>query len=375
MPIGRLFGFEIRVHLSWILILALVAVLVVSQLDATAPSLSAPVRWSIAAGIAAAFLLSVLAHELAHAIVARRRGLRIGAITLYFFGGSTSVDVEPNTPADEAAVAAAGPIVSLVLGGSLAAVALLSQDSTDDTIRSVGIISFILGVLNLILGVVNLVPGFPLDGGRLVRAIWWARTGNERRGSEAAAMAGRVVGWLLMGAGLAVGLLGDIANGLMLALSGWFLGSASRAVIRRLAVEDLLKRVRVEEVMEREVPSIAPQLTVDTFADRLFGEGAVSTVPVVHGDEVVGLIGPAQLRSVGRGSWTTTRAEQLMVAMADVPVLSPGETVWTALDRLRRTGLDGLPVIDASGLLGMVTRSGVVRTIQAQAKLRGIVVP
>jgi CBS domain-containing protein len=122
--------------------------------------------------------------------------------------------------------------------------------------------------------------------------------------------------------------------------------------------------------MERDVPSVPAQLTIDTFAEQLFGEEGVGTVPVVRDDEVVGIIGPSQLRALARGSWTTTRAEQLMVDAADVPPLGPEETVWAALDRLRRSGLDGIPVVDATGVLGMLTRRAVVRAVQ-DAQQRG----
>jgi CBS domain-containing protein len=161
----------------------------------------------------------------------------------------------------------------------------------------------------------------------------------------------------------------------MLALSGWFLASAARSVDRRIAVEDLLRGVTIGDAMERDLPAIPPQLTLDTFADRFFGEGGASTLPIVRDDELLGVISPSQLRSVGKGAWTTTRAEELMVALADLEVLAPSESVWSGLDRLRRTGLDGLPVIDGSALLGVLTRRSVIKAIQAQAAMRGESVP
>lgn len=376
IPVGRVLGFEIRVHLSWVLILALVAVVTVGQLELAAPDAEPVLRWVVGAAIAAAFFASVLAHELGHGLVARRRGLPTGPITLFFFGGSTAFDHDAERPADEAAVAVAGPLVSIAIGVVLALAALLAGGVRDELLQGAAAAALTLAVLNLLLGGVNLVPGFPLDGGRILRAVVWARTGDRRRGTRIAATTGRAIGWLLIGAGLAVVLAGDPANGILLGLSGWFLGNAARAIVRQQAVEEILRSVTIEEAMERDVPTVASQLTLDTFADQLFGESAAgpdggpSVVPVVRDDAVVGVIGPAQLKTVGRSSWTTTRAEQLMIDAADVPVLDPADSVWSGLDRLRRSGLDGLPVADSTGVLGMLTRRAVVRTIQARSASR-----
>jgi len=375
LAVGRILGFEIRIHLSWVLILALVAVVVVGQLELAAPDAEPAIRWLVGGLIAAAFLTSVLAHELGHGFVARRRGIRTGPITLYFFGGSALLDGEVERPGDEAAIAVAGPAVSLALGVVLCAGALVIPAGSGALVRASAAVVLTLGVLNLVLGAINLVPGFPLDGGRLVRAFVWARTGDRGRGTRVAATTGRVIGWAVVGGGLALLLNDEVTNGLLLGLSGWFLANASRAVVRQQAVEDLLRAVTVGEAMERDVRSVPAQLTLDVFAEQLFAEDGMTTVPVVRNDEVVGLIGPAQLRSVGRGSWTTTRAEQLMVATADVPPLRPEESVWSGLDRLRRSGLDGIPVVDSTGILGILTRRAVVRTIQTEARDRGVAVP
>jgi Zn-dependent protease len=373
-PIGRLLGFEIRVHLSWVFILALVAVLAVAQLERAAPDLDPLVRWLTAAAVAGAFFLSVLAHELGHGIAGRRRGLRSGPITVLFFGGSASLDTEARTARDEAFVAAAGPLVSLGIGSILVLTGAGLQVAAGDTPALGGAVFFVIGVLNLILGAVNLVPAFPLDGGRLVRAFVWARSGNEGRGTRASATSGRLFGWMLVGVGLVWVLLGNTTDGILLGLCGWFLTSAAKAVNRRVAVEELLRGITVAEVMERDIPAVSPQLTVDTFADRLLGEEGLMAVPVVREDRMLGLIGQAQVRRAGRKAWSTMRAEQLMVTPPELPILDPTETVWIALDRLRETGLDGLPVMEAGGLLGILSRRTILKTIQAQARARGVTI-
>jgi Zn-dependent protease len=372
IPVARLLGFEIRIHPSWIVIVALVAVLVEREVRVVAPDSDVVVGWIIGAVTAGAFLLSVLAHELGHGVVARRRGLDVGPITLYFFGGSASFQLESDRPRDEAAIALAGPIVSLAIGVILIALAFLADLVNAPLFEAAALVGLVLAVLNLILGGVNLIPAYPLDGGRLVRAVFWARRGDERQGAAVAATAGRYVSWVLMAAGVAVILLGDTVDGLMLGLAGWFLGGASRGITRRLAVQELLKGVRVSDVMDREVGSISPHLTVDTFADRLLEGGDSQAVPVLRDDAVIGVIGVSQLRRLARKAWETTRAEDLMIGPPALPLLGPDDTLWSALDRLRRTGLDGLPVVEGMRLLGVVTRRAIVVTIQNRARTEGV---
>jgi len=372
LPVARLFGFEVRIHPSWILIGALVTVLVVSQLDANAPAVPIPLRWVAGAVIAVAFFLSVLAHELGHGIMARRRGIEVGPITVFFFGGSASFQLESDRPRDEAAVALAGPAVSIAIGALLAAFAAIGGASGIAALEAASLVAIVLAALNLILGAANLIPAYPLDGGRVVRAVVWARSGDERRGARAAATSGRYVGWLLVGAGLAVILLGQTVDGLMLGLAGWLLGSASRAIIRRLAVQELIEGVSVADVVDRQVSGVPPQLTVDTFAERLMEGGDGSALPVVRDDEVLGVIGAAQLRRLGRRAWPNTRAEQVMVGPPSMSTLALGDSLWSALDRLRRTGLDGLPVMEGEGFVGLITRRLIATAIQDRAKLRGV---
>ena len=372
IPVARLFGFEIRIHPSWVLIVAFITVVVVGQLDDQAPDLPVAGRWLMGGVIAAAFLLSVLAHELGHGVAARRRGLDVGPITIYFFGGSASFHLESERPRDEAVIALAGPLVSLAIGGLLAIVGLAASATSVTVVQAIGGVAIVLAALNLVLGGANLVPAYPLDGGRLVRAIVWARSGDERKASRTAAMTGRVSSWVLLGAGFAIILTRDTWDGLMLGLSGWFLGSASRAIMRRLDVQDLLQGLSVGDVMERGVSSIPPNLTVDTFAQRVLDGSDAPALPVVSDEQIVGIVGIAQLRRLRRGSWSTTRAEDLMVAPPLLPIVAAGDTLWSALDRLRRSGLDGLPVAEGAGLLGVVTRQAILATVQSRARLRGI---
>jgi CBS domain-containing protein len=254
----------------------------------------------------------------------------------------------------------------------LAIVGIAAGETRTQPLNVVAGSALVLSVLNLVLAGANLVPAFPLDGGRVVRAAVWARTGDERRGSTAAALSGRIVSWVIVAIGILVALVGDSVDGLMIALSGWFLGTASRGIQRRLAVQDLLKDVRVGDVMDRTTSSITPNLTVDTFGDRLLETEASSALPVVRDEAIVGVVTASQVRKLRRRSWPTTRAEDLMLAPPALPLLRVGDTLWSALDGLRRTGLDGLPVVEGAGVLGVITRRAILATIQQQAGIRGV---
>jgi Zn-dependent protease/CBS domain-containing protein len=361
-PIARIAGFEIRLHFSWIPILAFLTLSVLTEISGLDEQAAGPTAWATALIVSFGFLASVLIHELAHAIVARRRGVAGGPITLFFFGGTASAELESSRPEDEVRIAAAGPIASLVLALVLVGIAFAADGVGSEPFAIIASAALILGVLNALVGLINLVPGFPLDGGRVLRAIVWGRTHDERTGTRAAALAGRVAGWGMTLVGLGIALAGDGLDGVMLVIAGWFLGNAARAMDQRLAIEDLLAGAHVEEALERDVPRVAPQLTLDVFADQLKAAGATA-IPVVRGDRLLGLIGLIQLRRVGRRAWATTRAEDAMVAVDRLPSLRPEDALWPAVEALRRSGLDGLPVIGDDGLLGVVTRRSVMAAI------------
>jgi CBS domain-containing protein len=236
----------------------------------------------------------------------------------------------------------------------------------------VGQSALVLAVLNVLLAGINLLPVYPLDGGRLLRAALWQALGSERRANRAVAVVGRYLGLVLIGTGFALALMGNVVDGLMLAISGWFLTGSGRALERRAALEEMLSGVRVEAVMDRDLPAVAPQLTLDTFAAQYLQGRDATSLPVIRDELLLGLIGVSQLRRVPRRSWSTTRAGDVMVSPPALPTLAPDDELWPAVERLRRTGLDGLPVMRGQELLGVLTRRSVVTAIQARMRSAGL---
>ena len=374
IAIARIAGFEIRVHLSWALVLAVVVVSAVSQIEALDPGLNAPVRWLVGAAVAAAFLASAVLHELAHALVARRAGIQNRVLVVLFFGGTTTPGIEAARPRDEVAIALAGPLTSLALALPMLVVGFLLL-GLRGAAAAIGEVILGVGLLNLLLGLVNLLPAFPLDGGRLVQGLAWARTGDTARAIRIAARSGRLLGWLVTGLGFAVVVLVNPVDGLMLGILGWFLTSAAGQVERRALFDDLLEGVPASDALEADAPEVGAGLTLDTFASRML-DGTVSpALPVMRDRELVGIVSTSQLRRVRRQRWTEMRAEDLMVGADAFPRIEPDTSLRSVLEQLRRTGFDALPVIGATGLAGIVTRRGVVEALRQRAALRGMSLP
>ncbi len=363
LPIARLFGFEIRVHVSWAIILAVIGVTAATQVAEIAPEIGAAGGWVIGGVVAASFLLSALAHELGHALAARHVGLPGGPVIVYFFGGAATSRLETTRPRDEVLVALAGPLVSLAAGAGFMLIALLGEQIASGPLYVVGRVALVVGVMNLLLGGVNLLPAYPLDGGRIVRGLAWARTGDPARALRIAASSGRYLGILFATAGIVGILLVDSVDGLMLAVCGWFIVSTAGAVERSADVDVMLEGISVADVMEHDVSGVPPGLTLDTFADQILDGSSQSSVPVVRGSDLLGMVGAKQVRRIRRDRWANTRAEDLMVSGDALPSVGPDTSLRDALDRFHRSGLDGLPVLEAGALTGIVTRRAVAKAL------------
>lgn len=363
IPIMRIFGIEVRVQLGWAVVLGLVAVIAVGQLNQVDPALEDAMAWVLGGVVALGFFISSVTHDLAHALVARRRGIDVKSIGVSFFGGATPLDPSSPDPGDDAAIAASGPIASLAIGalclGALAVVVAAGQEFS----AAAGVLT-VLVFLNLVLGLVNLVPAYPLDGGRIVRDIAWRRTGSERSGWNAAWRSGRFTGLFVIGIGVVFLVAQGDLTGAMIALTGWFFVLSSNSVRDRIRLDDLVGTHIVRDAMEEATATVAPSLTVDTFAAQLLGgESPMTAVPVVEGGSIVGIVGAAQVRRLRRSDWAKTRVADVMVKPPKLSLLAPTEPLRQALERIYKSGVDGLPVMEDGQLLGVLTKLGIGRLI------------
>jgi len=367
VPVARLLGIEVRIQLGWVLVVALVAALAAIQVAAAEPTVSPAVQWLLGGVIAAGFFASAVIHDMSHAVLARRRGVEVGSIVISFFGGATPLDPTSPDPGDDLAIAVAGPIVSIALGGALALGATAVGLAGGTTAAVAAQVLVVLAVLNLVLGLVNVVPAYPLDGGRIVRAIAWRRSGREQDGWRAAGTAGRLVGLLVVAVGFGVILVGEITNGAMIALSGWFLVLSARAIRERIKVEELIGDLAVSDVMEVDTPTVHPGLTVDTFAGQLLdGDVPTTAIPVLRDSEVIGILGVRQVQRLRPAEWAAKRVEDVMARPPRLPIVAPRDGLVSAVERLQRAGLDGLPVVEDGRLVGVLTRRSIGLAVQAR---------
>ena len=370
VPIARLFGIEIRVSLAWAVLVAVVTWIGAQQAAVGAPQLAPPAHWLIGLLVALGFLASVVAHELAHALVGRRRGVEARTIVLGFAGGLAPLSIEAGRPGDELAIAISGPLVSLGIAVLAIAFALLAGGS-GTVLGVIGGGLLVIGGLNLVLGLLSLLPGLPLDGGRVVRAIAWARTRDRERAGRITVRIGRLLGWSTVGIGVALAFMDRLTEGLLVVALGWLLATGARSLDRRLALEALLRGMRVESATRRDVPRVAPNLTIDTFADRFEGEGRVPSIPVVDDELVLGIIGTRRLQRLGRRRFASTRAGDVMTTPPKAPFLAPDGDLWDAVDTMNQLGHEGLAVVDADGhLVGMLTRESVGEVVRARSSER-----
>jgi Zn-dependent protease len=311
-------------------------------------------------------ICSLLAHELAHAVVARGAGVEVDGLTLWMFGGVARLRSEPPTARADLRIAAIGPATSVALAAALGLLWLvLAALGADGLVMSV--LAWLAGI-NLVLGLFNLVPGAPLDGGRVLRAVLWSTTGDRYRAAAFAAAAGQAVGYGLVALGLLVFLSSDPVGGLWLVVIGWFVQAAARAEHAATVSEHVLGGVSVRDVMSTEVETGSAEVSVAEFITRNVLRGHHSAYPVVGRDGVVeGLVTLRQLRGVAPDERAGTPVRDVCVPLDGIATCAPTDLLAEVLPRVtRESGLRAL-VFDEGRLVGIVTPADVARTLDARA--------
>lgn len=345
----------IRLHVSVVFAVGLIGVLLgASVLPRAVPGMSAG-RYTVAALVGAVvFLASVFAHEWAHAVVARRNGVPVTSVTLWALGGTTELGGQPNTPGAAFRIAAVGPAVSAVAGAALIAVALLTSGLTAAVLGWVG-------MTNLILAVFNVLPGAPLDGGRLVAAAVWKRTGDRARGTVAAAKAGRGLGWLILLVGVTQAAVGGLASGLWLMVIGWFLTTTARLEGTSVTVTAALRGIPTSAVMAP--ASAAPGwLTVDAFPERVVEPSRDSVFALAAFDGTpAGVVSLPQLTAVPAAHRSSVRALAVATPIDAVGTAAPTDPADALPGRLGRAGL--VLVLSEGTVLGLVSSAQLTRAV------------
>jgi len=360
--VGRIAGIRIGIHYTWLFAFALISWSLASYFPTTLRS-ATPLTYWLMGGCAALLLFaSVLLHELSHSLVARRRGLKVDSITLFIFGGVSNLSSEPTRPSDEFLIAVVGPLTSLALGG---ACWVLNQWLAG------GVGGALLGYLsfaNLVLGVFNLVPGFPLDGGRVLRGAVWAATGDVRRATRVASFTGQTIGYLLVLFGVVTLLGGDLLGGVWIAFIGWFLTAAAHNSSQSQALRAALSEIRVRSFMDPAPPRCSPQATVETFVFHWAVPHGQRAVLVVEDEQLVGLVTVADVKEVPRSRWSLTPLAQIM-SRPPLATVAPTTDLAEALELMLARRVHQLPVLDGSRIAGMITRAEILQVLQIRTEL------
>jgi Zn-dependent protease len=360
--LGTAAGFRLGVHWSVLVILWLFTWSLASTLSDTAPGHSVPTYWLAGAVGAMVLLASLLAHELTHAVVARRAGVPVSDVTLWLFGGVTRLGGEAQTAKTEFRIAVSGPVTSLALAGVFAALAV--------AFRQLGVANIAVGVawwlsgINLLLGLFNLLPGAPLDGGRVLSAYLWRRHGDKVRGELGAARGGRVVGYALIALGLFEFMVASIVTGVWTVFIGWFLLSAAQSEERRILTRQSLSGVSVVDAMTARPHTAPGGISVEDFIQSYVLGDRHSAYPVEGpSGTIVGLITLAQLRQVAPDARGTTLVRDAAVPMDRVITAAPHEPLVALLGRLTPSSGSRALVMDRGQLVGIVTASDISRLV------------
>jgi Zn-dependent protease len=379
--IGRLFGVDIRIDSSWIFIAVLLTWNLIAVFSRWHPDWSPSESVVVAGAASLLFFGCILLHELAHSLAAMAYGVNVRSITLFLFGGVSDIEREPPSARIEFVIAIVGPITSLVLGFGILALASLmmsvsvsSPEAAWTGMAELGPAMTLLawlGPINIVIGLFNLVPGFPLDGGRVLRSILWSITGNLHTATRWASATGQLVGWLLIASGIAMSFGAHVpffgtglVAGLWLAFIGWFLHSAAAQAVARLALDDALSGITVAQLMQPRSSVATPGLPVATLVHDLIVPGDDRAVPVVEDGSLVGLVSVSDVRALPPEKWAETSVGSIMRPVGALALATPGEPLAKAFERIARQNIDQLPVVMDGRLVGMLRRRDVTRWLE-----------
>jgi Zn-dependent protease/predicted transcriptional regulator len=368
--IGRISGIAIEVDYSFFLAVGLVTwILAVSYYPIELTRGDGAQYWAMGAVTALLLFASVLLHELGHSVIARRFGKSVPRIVLFVFGGVSEMTTDTPEPISEFWIALAGPLVSFLL-------ALLLWEMRPLVLGAPVALAITkyLAILNLMVGLFNLLPGFPLDGGRVFRAILWRMTGNLQKASKVTSLTGQFTGFTFIFLGVAEMFGGNIANGLWIAFIGWFLESAAAEQGRAQIARALLSNHKVSEVMTKAFPRVSGNLTLQELVDKHILSRGQRFFVVSNGHGNTGVVTLANITKIPSSLWPKTPASEVMIPLENTISTIPTAELWTAFEKMGRDGVNQLPVLSpdgANGVVGVLSRDDLVQYVRVLQNLAG----
>ncbi len=366
--LGSIFGFEIRVDLSWLLIFFLVLwTLSAGIFPTNYPGLTNGTYFGMGIVATLLFFASLLAHELSHSFVARAKGIPVEGITLFIFGGVSRTRMDAETPGDEFQIAGVGPLVSLMLAALFGVIWYISRNAALSVVVT-GVAAY-LASINLALAIFNMLPGFPLDGGRVFRSMIWKYTGNLKKATQIATTGGKWLGYLLIALGVWQMFSYAILSGLWLILIGWFLYNAAEASYEELLLRTSLQGVRAREIMTPYPETVSADVTLQELVDKYFLSRRYQSFPVTQDNHPVGIITLNQVKDIPREEWTYRTVKDTMSAANNGVTARPEEQMSNVLQKMQDSEIRRVLVIQNGLLRGIITAHDVANWLQRQRDL------
>ncbi|MBN1368830.1 MAG: site-2 protease family protein [Dehalococcoidaceae bacterium] len=358
-------GIEIGVHYSWLFIFALITwSLAEGYFPQLYPDWTTGVYWWTSVLAALLLFISVLIHELAHSLIARARGMSVSSITLFLLGGVSNLDSEPEKPRVEFSMAIAGPATSLILAGVFRGISYLVPDQQSPVYAMVAYLSLV----NLIVAIFNMLPGFPLDGGRVLRSILWGITGSIRRATNIAANIGRLFGWALIIFGFFQLFAGNILGGIWIAFIGFFLSNAAESSRFQVNLKERLSKIKVEQVITREVNFVSPDTTVEQLIDGVFREQYGRALPVCEDKKLLGIVTVSDVKGLSRDKWKDTPVRDIYTSQP-LHTVKPGDSLYTAFNLINSRDVNQLLVEREGECAGIISRSDILKKLELMQEL------
>ena len=365
LRVARIAGIDIGIHYTWILIFVLITwSLAVGFFPVENPGWADWLYWltSIVAGLL--LFVSVLIHELAHSLVAKSKGVQVKSITLFLLGGVSNLETEPEKAGVEFAVAIVGPLASVAIAGVFW---LVYTFNLIPLVSAIAIAKY-LAIVNILLAAFNILPGFPLDGGRVLRAIIWGSTNDLKKATNIASTVGQVFGWIMIAVGVVMALTGNLISGIWLGLIGWFLNGAAEASRRELELRSLWLNVRVLSVMNDKPEIIEPGAPIEKLVNEIYVRRGLRSAPVVEDGRLQGIVTLADIKKIPMAEWRNTSVSSVMTRQP-LKTVKPEDNMSTAVQLMAEHGLDQLPVVVDDRILGMLGRADIIRYVQVHHEL------
>jgi Zn-dependent protease/CBS domain-containing protein len=366
LKIGRIYGIEIRLHYTWLIVFLMVVWSVgFSYMPLQYPGQGSLIYLIVGVSSAAIIFLSVLFHELCHSIVAKRMGILVPSIVLFLFGGVSQIAEEPREPRGELKMAAVGPLSSLLLAGIFAAARLLLS-SGKLAVSAVLQYGF---MINLMLGLFNLLPAFPMDGGRVLRAILWMRSKSLISATRKSTLVAELISYAFIGLGFLSIFSGALADGMWLIFLGWFIKGGAEASLRHTVIAQALAKEKVRDFMSSPVCTASPDWSLEEAVNECFSKYTHGGFPVIDEGRLKGILAAEDVRRIPRDRWKDTTVEEAMTPSSRLVTVDPDDPASEALIKISKYDVGRLPVVKDGKLIGIITRSDLMRAVRTRIEL------